>query len=119
MPDKQTRKNDDTDRGDLLRGALEMLILHTLERGPMHGYAITESILNASDEVLDIDEGSMYPALYRMQNRGWIEAEWGRSENNRRAKFYALTGEGRAHLETASERWSRFSRAVERVMEPV
>ena len=119
MPDKRKAKADHTDRGDLLRGALEMLILRTIEGGPMHGYALTESILRASEDVLDIDEGSMYPALYRMQNRGWIEAEWGRSENNRRAKFYSLTEEGRAHLHSASERWSRFSSAVARVMEPV
>jgi len=119
MTDKPNQSTNDNDRGDLLRGALEMLILRTIERGPMHGYAITESILKTSEEVLDIDEGSMYPALYRMQKRGWIEAEWGRSDNNRRAKFYALTDEGRTHLENASERWSRFSRAVERVMEPV
>ncbi len=110
---------NDNERGDLLRGALEMLILRTIENGPLHGYAITESILNASEDVLDIDEGSMYPALYRMQKRGWIEAEWGRSENNRRAKFYALTDDGRRQLETAAQRWSRFSEAVERVMEPV
>ena len=111
-------KANDSERGDLLRGALEMLILRTIEAGPLHGYAITESILEASEEVLDIDEGSMYPALYRMQERGWIEAEWGRSENNRRAKFYALTDEGRRQLETAAQRWLRFSEAVERVMEP-
>jgi len=116
MPAREKAK--DTERGDLLRGALEMLILRTIERGPLHGYAITESILEASEEVLDIDEGSMYPALYRMQKRGWIEAEWGRSDNNRRAKFYALTDEGRKELQTASQRWSRFSDAVERVMEP-
>ncbi len=109
---------DDKDRGDLLRGALEMLILRTLEHEAMHGYSITESILEASQEILGIDEGSMYPALYRMQKRGWIEAEWGRSENNRRAKFYAMTDEGRRQLETASERWNRFSKGVERVMEP-
>ena len=109
---------DDKDRGDLLRGALEMLILRTLEHEAMHGYSITESILEASQEILGIDEGSMYPALYRMQKRGWIEAEWGRSENNRRAKFYAMTDEGRRQLEAASERWNRFSEGVERVMEP-
>jgi transcriptional regulator len=108
-----------SERGDLLRGALEMLILRTIESGPKHGYAITESILDASQEVLDIDEGSMYPALYRMQKRGWVEAEWGRSENNRRAKFYAITDEGRRQLDRAAKRWSRFSQAVERVMEPV
>lgn len=109
---------DDNERGDLLRGALEMLILRTIEGEPRHGYAITEAILAASDEVLDIDEGSMYPALYRMQRRGWVEAEWGRSDNNRRAKFYAITDEGRRQLDAAARRWSRFSRAVERVMEP-
>ena len=106
------------DRGDLLRGALEMLILRTLEAAPLHGYAITESILDASADVLDIDEGSMYPALYRMQKRSWIEASWGRSDNNRRAKFYALTEEGRRQLDIASQRWGRFSEAVERVMHP-
>lgn len=111
-------KRPSSDRGDLLRGALEMLILRTLSSGSMHGYAITESILEASREVLDIDEGSMYPALYRMQRRGWIESEWGRSENNRRAKFYSLTDEGQRQLELAADRWERFSEAVERVMEP-
>jgi transcriptional regulator len=118
MPDKPRHQREGTDRGDLLRGTLEMLILRTIEGEPMHGYAITESILESSGEVLDIDEGSMYPALYRMQKRGWIDARWGRSENNRRAKFYSLTDEGRAHLESAATRWSRFSRAVGRVMEP-
>ena len=119
MPDKTTKTQDGADRGDLLRGTLEMLILRTIEGEPMHGYAITESILETSGKVLDIDEGSMYPALYRMQRRGWIDARWGRSENNRRAKFYALTDEGRMHLEDAKARWSRFSQAVKRVMEPV
>ena len=105
-------------RGDLLRGALEMLILRTLLAEPRHGYAISESILTSSGEVLEIDEGSLYPALYRMQKRGWIEASWGRSENNRRAKFYALTDEGRRQYEVARERWARFSGAVDRVVEP-
>jgi transcriptional regulator len=109
---------DGDDRGDLLRGALEMLVLRTLLVGPLHGYAITESIFSTSGEVLEIDEGSMYPALYRMERRGWIEARWGRSENNRRAKFYELTSEGRRQLDQASERWARFSQAVEQVMEP-
>jgi len=116
---KPTPRPEANDRGDLLRGALEMLILRTIEEGAKHGYAITESILAASEEVLDIDEGSMYPALYRMQKRGWVEAEWGRSENNRRAKFYAITDEGHRQLQSAAQRWSRFSEAVERVMEPV
>jgi len=106
------------ERGDLLRGALEMLILRTLQEAPMHGFGITEAIRQASEDVLAIDEGSMYPALYRMQARGWIAAEWGRSDNNRRAKFYALTADGRRHLDEASARWEQFSRAVGRVMNP-
>lgn len=109
--------SDSFDRGDLLRGALEMLILRSLEREPLHGYAITESILSNSGEVLEIDEGSLYPALYRMQKRGWLRARWGKSANNRRAKFYELTDEGRHQLALASDRWTRFSGAVERVME--
>ena len=109
--------NESPDRGDLLRGALEMLILRSLLRGPMHGYAITEAIFARSGDVLNVDEGSMYPALYRMQDRGWIESSWGRSDNNRRAKFYALTDTGRAQLRQASERWERFSSAVQQVME--
>ena len=109
--------SDAADRGDLLRGTLEMLVLRTLLGGPLHGYAITESIFSGSGDVLDVDEGSMYPALYRMQRRGWIESRWGRSENNRRAKFYTITDEGREQLELAAERWSRFSAAVGQVME--
>jgi transcriptional regulator len=107
-----------TERGDLLRGALEMLVLRTLRETAMHGFGITEALRARSEDVLAVDEGSMYPALYRMQRRGWIVAEWGRSENNRRAKFYALTEEGRQQLEAASARWSRFSDAVGRVMDP-
>lgn len=109
---------DPRNRGDLLRGALEMLILRTLQGGPLHGYAVSEAILSNSGEILVIDEGSLYPALYRMQRRGWIEAEWGRSAKNRRAKFYSLTDEGRRQLEVARTRWDRFAVAVERVMEP-
>jgi len=110
-------KSDASDRGDLLRGALEMLILRSLKREPLHGYAITESILSNSGEVLEIDEGSLYPALYRMQKRGWIRGSWGKSANNRRAKFYELTDAGHQQLALASDRWTRFSGAVERVME--
>ncbi len=105
-------------RGDLLRGALEMLILRTLLGGPLHGYAIVDAILSGSGEVLEIEEGSLYPALYRMQRRGWIVASWGRSDNNRRAKFYSLSVEGRREFELARERWSRFSTAVNRMVEP-
>lgn len=103
-------------QGDLIRGALEMLILRTLVDGPRHGYDIAEQIEAGSDRKLSIEEGSMYPALYRMQKRGWIEAEWGRSDNNRKAKFYSLTPEGRRQLAAAAERWEGFTGAVAKVM---
>jgi len=105
-----------TDRGDLLRGTLEMLILRSLENGPMHGYGITERLQEVSKEVLSVDEGSLYPALYRMQKRGWLTSRWGKSENNRKARFYSLTPKGRAHLAKAAETWARFSEAVTRAM---
>ena len=107
-----------SERGDLLRGTLEMLILRSLEDGPRHGYGITERLQEVSDEVLTVDEGSLYPALYRMQRRGWLTSKWGRSENNRKARFYSLTRKGRTHLEKASENWSRFSKAVTKAMKP-
>ena len=105
-----------TERGDLLRGTLEMLILRSLEDGPMHGYGITERLQSISD-VLAVDEGSLYPALYRMQQRGWLKSAWGRSENNRRARFYSMTTAGRKHLASAASTWARFSDAVTRAME--
>ncbi len=105
------------DRGDLLRGTLEMLILRTLLTRSLHGYGITEIIRFESGQVLEIDEGSMYPALYRMQKRGWVSASWGRSENNRRAKYYTLTDEGRRQFESAKARWVRFCGAVDQVVE--
>ncbi len=105
------------EHGEMLRGALEMLILQTLRRQAMHGYAITERIQDISEEVLKIEEGSMYPALYRMQRRGWIEASWGRSANNRRAKFYSITATGRRHLQVVTDRWNRITRAISSVMQ--
>jgi transcriptional regulator len=105
-----------TDRGDLLRGTLEMLILKSLEDESMHGYGITERLQRVSKEVLTVDEGSLYPALYRMQRRGWVTSKWGRSENNRRARFYSLTAKGRRHLEVVSKTWAEFSEAVGRAM---
>lgn len=106
-----------TERGDLLRGTLEMLILRTLESGEMHGYGITERLQRVSDDdVLSVDEGSLYPALYRMQRKGWLTSRWGRSENNRRARFYTLTPKGQAQLEKAARVWRRFREAVDRAM---
>lgn len=107
-----------SERGDLLRGTLEMLILQSLTGGPMHGYGITDRIRSVTEDVLIIDEGSLYPALYRMQRRGWVTSRWGKSLNNRRARYYELTSEGRQQLEHAAASWLRFSTAVARAMRP-
>lgn len=104
------------ERGELLRGTLEMLILRCLSDGPMHGYGITERLHKVSEEVLAVDEGSLYPALYRMQKRGWLTSEWGRSKNNRRARYYSITRKGLKRLSEAAETWERFSEAVARAM---
>jgi PadR family transcriptional regulator, regulatory protein PadR len=101
---------------ELVQGTLDMLVLKTLARGPMHGYAIARRIQQASSELLKIEEGSLYPALHRMERRGWIEAEWGLSESNRRAKYYALTTAGRAALKDEVAAWDRFVEAVAGVL---
>jgi transcriptional regulator len=101
---------------DFLPGTLESLVLKTLTRGPMHGYAIARWLEDATGGVLAVEEGSLYPALYRMEKRGWIEAEWGTSELGRRAKFYRLTRKGRQQLASDSEAWAAFAQAVNRVM---
>ena len=103
---------------ELLQGTLDLLILKTLSAGPMHGYAIVERIQQRSEDVLVVEEGSLYPALYRMESKGWIAAEWGRSENNRRAKYYALTRAGRKQLEQEVALWRRLSRAIALVLQP-
>jgi transcriptional regulator len=102
---------------DLLQGTLDMLVLKTLALGPMHGYAIARRIQQVSGEVLKVEEGSLYPALYRMEERGWIAASWGTSENNRRAKYYRLTRAGRRELQVASESWTKLAVAVSKVMQ--
>jgi PadR family transcriptional regulator, regulatory protein PadR len=103
--------------GDLIQGTLEMMILQALARGSMHGYAVAEWIHHTSHQVLRVEEGALYPALHRLQLRGFLAAEWGASENNRRAKFYRLTAGGRKRLETESKRWARLSAAVAFVMQ--
>jgi transcriptional regulator len=108
---------DDKDTGGLLQGTLDMLVLKTLTRGAMHGYAIAEFIQQTSDDVLRVEEGALYPALHRLELRGWLAAEWGLSENNRRAKYYRLTAAGRRQLAAESSSWQRLSGAVMRVME--
>jgi transcriptional regulator len=104
-------------RSDLVQGTLDMLILKTLTRGAMHGYAIAESIQQTSEEVLKVEEGALYPALHRLELRGLLIAEWGLSENNRRAKFYRLTAAGRKHLSEEAVSWDRLSAAIARVMQ--
>jgi transcriptional regulator len=102
----------------LLQGTLTMLILKTLNAGPMHGYEIASRIQQASGELLKVEEGSLYPALYRMEAQGWIEAEWGASENNRRAKYYTMTKAGRRQLAVESSNWERLREAITRIMQP-
>ncbi len=101
---------------DLLQGTLDMLILRVLERGEMHGWGIAERIARLSAKDLQVGEGSLYPSLYRMHNKGWIESEWGESENKRRAKYYRLTPLGRRQLKSETEDWNRLVVAVGRIM---
>jgi len=104
-------------RTDLMQGTLELLILKTLSRDSMHGYGIAQRIHEAADDLLKIEDGSLYPALYRMEERGWITSEWDVSENNRRAKFYKLTKAGRKQLEAESANWNRISQAISRILQ--
>jgi PadR family transcriptional regulator, regulatory protein PadR len=101
---------------DLLQGTLDLLVLKTLSWGPAHGYSVARWIQQLTDDVLTVGEGSLYPALHRLEERGWVESEWRRSENNRKAKFYKLTPKGRAQLRTESATWDRFALAVSKVM---
>ena len=97
---------------DLLRSSCDLLILKALSWGPMHGYAVSEWIETATTEVLLVEEGTLYPALHRLERRGWISSEWGISANNRRAKFYRLTPQGRAHFRQQSPLWHRHAEAI-------
>ena len=101
---------------DLLQGTLDMLVLQVLSGGPMHGWGIAQRIQLLSQNVLQVEEGSMYPAMYRMEHKGWIKAEWGVSENNRKAKFYELTAEGRKQLKSETKDWDRLCLAIRGVM---
>jgi transcriptional regulator len=96
----------------LLQGTLELLILKTLSWGPMHGYGVASWIESATNDVLRVEEGSLYPALYRMKRKGWIKSEWGLSDNNRRARYYHLTSEGRRQFREQTSGWQRFASAV-------
>jgi PadR family transcriptional regulator, regulatory protein PadR len=104
---------------DLPQGTLDLLILRTLALGPQHGWAISERIHQISSDVLLIQQGSLYPALHRLERRGWVKAKWGTSENNRRAKYYELTKTGCQQLERETDSWKKLAAAVARVIESV
>jgi len=107
-----------TSKSELLQGTLDLLILKTLTAGPMHGYGIVQHIQQRSDDVLIVEEGSLYRCLYRMAEKGWIAAEWGKSDNNRRAKYYSLTRAGRKQLAEETALWERICRAITLVLQP-
>lgn len=103
-------------KSDLLQGTLDLLILKTLETGPMHGWGITQRIQQVSEDVLQVNQGSLYPALHRLEEQGWVGAAWKVSENNRQAKYYDLTQRGRKQLAEEKENWLRLSTAVARIV---
>jgi PadR family transcriptional regulator, regulatory protein PadR len=111
-----TKQRDD--RIELLQGTLDLLILRTLRLGPAHGHAIAKAIERGSDDVLQVEQGSLYPGLHRLIKRGWIAFDEGTSENNRRAKFYYLTARGRKQLEIETTKWDALTRAIARILRP-
>lgn len=104
-------------KNDLLQGTLALLVLKTLARGPLHGYGITLHIQMVSKEILRVEEGSLYPALHRMEQDGWVSAEWATSENNRRARYYRLTAKGRKQLAEEEKNWAQLTQAVAHVLQ--
>lgn len=104
-------------RADLLQGTLDLLVLKSLLLGPLHGWAISKRLRQLSDDILDVGQGSLYPALYRLEDQGWITASWGTSPDGRRAKIYKLTARGRKQLSAERSAWRRFARAVEQVLQ--
>jgi transcriptional regulator len=110
-------KNSHSD-GDMLQGTLDMLILRTLLLGPAHGHSIAYSIERRSSEILQVEHGSLYPALYRLEDRGWIASFWGTSENNRKAKYYRLTPAGKKQLAVETSRWERLVNGISRILRP-
>lgn len=111
-------KKEEREQVDILQGTLDMLILRTLVFGPKHGHSIAHSIEHDSGAVLKVDHGSLYPALQRLERRGWVTADWGTSENNRRAKYYRLTPLGRKQLVAETTKWERIVEAITRIMQP-
>ncbi len=108
-----------TEKQEMLQGTLDMLILRTLAAGPAHGHTIANVIERTSEEVLQVEQGSLYPALHRLEDKGWLVSHWGTSENNRKAKFYKLTAAGRKRLTTERSRWRQMVAAIGRVMREV
>jgi PadR family transcriptional regulator, regulatory protein PadR len=105
------------EKADLLQGTLDLLILKVVTLGPVHGYGISQRIRQISEQVLQVQQGSLYPALHRLEKRGWLEADWGESDNGRQAKFYRLSAKGRNQLATEEHTWNRLSRAVTLILE--
>lgn len=114
MPGSEPYQN----RIEMLQGTLDMVILQTLRSGQQHGYGIVQAIRARSGEVLQVETGSLYPALHRLEKRGWIQSEWKSSENNQRAKYYQLTAAGRKQLERERDRWVRYTAAIASLMKP-
>ena len=106
------------DRIEFLQGTLDMLVLQTLRWGPRHGYGISQAIRSGSDQMLQVETGSLYPALHRLEKRGWIKSQWKTSENKQRAKYYNLTPDGKRQLVSEQSRWAQFVRAVAALMKP-
>jgi transcriptional regulator len=105
------------EKADLLQGTLDLLILKVVALGPVHGYGISQRIRQISDAVLQVQQGSLYPALHRLEKRGWLAADWGESENGRQAKFYRLSAAGRKQLASEEETWNRLSKAVVQILQ--
>ncbi len=107
------------EKTDVLQGTLDLMVLKTLDTlGPMHGYGIAQRLLQVSDSALQLNQGTLYPALIRLEQRGWVKPEWGRSENNRRARFYRLTGAGRKRLKIEAEKWEKTASIMARLLQP-
>ena len=113
MPRRESPLN-----GEMVQGTLDLLILRTLVVGPAHGHTIANAIEHGSEDVLQIEHGSLYPALHRLEDRGWIASFWGTSENNRKTKYYRLTPKGRTQLATQTARWAQLARAIGRILNP-
>ena len=111
-------KRDESRTQQMLLGTLDMLILRTLITGPAHGHTIAHAIERTSDDILQVEQGSLYPALHRLEDRGWVISYWGTSENNRKAKFYKLTAVGRRQLVVETGRWKQIVKAIGRILEP-